>query len=260
MRILVTNDDGIREPGLVTLAGELVRAGHEVHVLGPDRERSGSSAGFATVVDGARIRFELVQLDGLPGVIAQAIDAPPALAVKAACAGALDWQPNLVVSGINPGFNTGRMVLHSGTVGAALTAVSHDIPGLAVSTSDTDTTGFETAAVLAAWVVELAETEPLPAIALNLNVPALHLDQLDGITAASLSDKAVADVGFVPEGGAFVVHRWQNGPPFSPGTDAHHLHEGRATLSAVAPPWTTARSVDALADALHKRWIDHCSS
>lgn len=259
MRILVTNDDGIREPGLVALAAELVRTGHEVHVLGPDRERSGSSAGLATVVDGAHIPFELVQLDGLPGVVAQAIDAPPALAVKAACAGALDWQPDLVVSGINPGLNTGRMVLHSGTVGAALTAVSHDIPGLAVSTSDTDT-GFETAAVLAGWVVELADASPLPAIALNLNVPALPLDRLKGITAATLSDKPVADVGFALEEHSFVVNRWQNQPPFDPGTDADHLHAGRATLSSVAPPWTTASSVDALADALLKRWIDQFGS
>ncbi|KRF14728.1 hypothetical protein ASH02_10575 [Nocardioides sp. Soil796] len=256
LRILVTNDDGIREPGLIALAGELTRAGHEVHVLGPARERSGSSAGFATVVDHARIPIEPVVLDGLPGITARAIDAPPALAVKAACAGAFDWTPELVVSGINPGFNTGRMVLHSGTVGAALTAVSHDVPGLAVSTARADADGFATAAVLAAWLVELAEAESLPPIALNLNVPALPLAELDGISAASFSDTSVSDVGFVLEGDAFVVHRWQNQPPFTPGTDAAHLHAGWATLSAVSPPWASAGPVDALADALCKRWID----
>lgn len=256
LKILVTNDDGIREPGLVAVAGDLARAGHEVHVLGPTRERSGSSAGFATVVDGARIPFEAIELDGLPGIIAQAIDAPPALAVKAACAGALGWKPDLVVSGVNPGFNTGRMVLHSGTVGAALTAASHNVPSLAVSTSEADTTGFATAAALATWIVDLAGTESLPAAALNLNVPARPLADLEGIMAASFSDISVSDVGFALVDGAFVVHRWQNLPPFVSGTDADHLHEGCATVSAVAPPWATAGPVDALADALHKRWLD----
>ena len=60
--------------------------------------------------------------DELPDLSVHAIDAPPATAVFAACLGAFGDLPDLVASGINPGANTGHLVLHSGTVGATLTA------------------------------------------------------------------------------------------------------------------------------------------
>ena len=57
------------------------------------------------------------------------LDGPPALCVIAACLGAFGDPPELVLSGINPGLNTGRSTLHSGTVGAAVTAANFGRPG-----------------------------------------------------------------------------------------------------------------------------------
>ena len=71
--------------------------------------------------------------DELPDVPVLAIERPPATAVYLACLGAFGDRPDVVASGINPGANTGHLVLHSGTVGAALTAAGLGVPALAVS-------------------------------------------------------------------------------------------------------------------------------
>jgi 5'-nucleotidase len=133
MKVLVTNDDGVASPGLHTLARTLVDDGYEVIVVAPDREMSGSSAAIGQVHVEEGIDAERVVLPGLDGVPAYAVAGPPGLCVLSARLGGFGDAPELVVSGINPGANTGRAVLHSGTVGAALTAANFGCRGLAVS-------------------------------------------------------------------------------------------------------------------------------
>jgi 5'/3'-nucleotidase len=133
MKVLVTNDDGVGSPGLHTLARALVDDGYDVIVVAPDREMSGSSAAIGQVHVEEGIDAERVVLPGLDGVPAYAVAGPPGLCVLSARLGGFGDAPDLVVSGINPGANTGRAVLHSGTVGAALTAANFGCRGLAVS-------------------------------------------------------------------------------------------------------------------------------
>jgi 5'-nucleotidase len=133
MNVLVTNDDGVASPGLHALARALVDDGYDVIVVAPDREMSGSSAAIGQVHVEEGIDAERVALPGLDGVPAYAVAGPPGLCVLSARLGGFGDAPDLVVSGINPGANTGRAVLHSGTVGAALTAANFGCRGLAVS-------------------------------------------------------------------------------------------------------------------------------
>jgi 5'-nucleotidase len=133
MKILVTNDDGVESAGLHALARALVDAGRDVLVVAPDRDMSGSSAAIGHIHMDDHIDAKRVTLPGLPDVPAYAVDGPPGLCVLAARLGGFGEPPGLVVSGINPGCNTGRAVLHSGTVGAALTAANFGGRGLAVS-------------------------------------------------------------------------------------------------------------------------------
>jgi 5'-nucleotidase len=133
MNVLVTNDDGVASPGLHALARALVDDGYDVIVVAPDREMSGSSAAIGQVHVEEGIDAERVVLPGLDGVPAYAVAGPPGLCVLSARLGGFGDAPDLVVSGINPGANTGRAVLHSGTVGAALTAANFGCRGLAVS-------------------------------------------------------------------------------------------------------------------------------
>ena len=135
MRVLITNDDGIAAHGILTLARRLRDDGHEVTVVAPQDDRSGSGTGLGRLVGGDEVRFaRRAPLDDEIPMIT--LDAPPAMCVVAALDGAVGSRPDLVVSGINHGPNLGFAVLHSGTVGAALTAQLAGVPGLAISVGE----------------------------------------------------------------------------------------------------------------------------
>ena len=133
LRALVTNDDGLHAPGLLALATALDAAGHEVLAVAPHGDRSGSGAAIGNLVDGSYVRYREMPLAGLDRVHSIELDGPPALCVFAACLGAFGDPPELVASGLNPGLNTGRLTLHSGTVGAALTAANLGLSAVATS-------------------------------------------------------------------------------------------------------------------------------
>jgi 5'-nucleotidase len=94
--------------------------------------------------------------------------------------------PELVVSGINPGPNTGRSVLHSGTVGAALTAGNLGLPALAISIGSEAPRHFDTAATVAASVMAWLLSAPAGTV-LNVNVPDLPIHQVRGVREAPLA-------------------------------------------------------------------------
>jgi 5'-nucleotidase len=195
MRILVTNDDGVESPGILVLATVLHDAGHEVIVVAPTSERSGSSAAIGPLHRNTAIPVVEHEWETPAGIRVLAVDAPPATAVYGACLGGFGPVPDLVASGINPGANTGHLVLHSGTVGAALTAAGLGVPGLAVSvrspqgwdTSETDEYQWETAARFALAAVPWVTTPSTPPRVLNLNAPNRRFDDVLGVREARLA-------------------------------------------------------------------------
>src|SRR4051794_35335379 len=130
MRVLVTNDDGVTAPGIRHLALAVAEAGHEVVVAAPLTDMSGSGAALGRLHIDDHIDVEAHRLEGLEGVACYGVDGPPALAVLASRLGGFGEPCDVVLSGINPGANTGRATLHSGTVGAALTAANFGASGL----------------------------------------------------------------------------------------------------------------------------------
>jgi len=197
VRVLVTNDDGVHAPGLAHLTRALVDHDQDVVVAAPLTEASGAGAGIGPIhTMGDGIVVNEVRLKGLDDVATFGVDALPALIVIAACLGAFGPPPEVVVSGINPGRNVGRAALHSGTVGAALTAVHFDKRGLAISIQSGAFSGFEsaseshvhfeTAASIAVNLLpEIAES-PVRTV-VNCNVPNLPLGSLRGIRWAHLA-------------------------------------------------------------------------
>lgn len=184
MRVLVTNDDGVGAPGIGALARALAEAGHDVLVAAPAADWSGTGAALGPVHVTGRILYERTGIDGLPDDAAVvAVDGPPALTVVAACLGAFGPPPDLVASGVNDGANVGQSVLHSGTVGAALTALSFGVPALAVSLGLGPDRPFAAAADIACRLVAHATKTGLPAV-LNVNVPARPWA---GVRAATLA-------------------------------------------------------------------------
>ncbi len=185
VRILVTNDDGVGAPGLRALARALVGAGHDVVVVAPDGERSGAGAGIGRLHRSGPIQRTLVEWPDLPGVAVHALATLPATAVYAGGLGAFGPPPDLVASGVNKGLNTGHLVLHSGTVGAALTAAVLGLSAVAVSVAWGETEHWDTAATLAAAVVPvLAGTHGR---VLNLNVPNVAPGDVHGVRGARLA-------------------------------------------------------------------------
>lgn len=188
MRILVTNDDGLHAPGLIGLASALHGAGHEVVAIAPEGDRSGSSAAVGNIGQASFIRYRSMPLAELPDIESIELDGPPALCVFAACLGAFGEPPELVASGLNPGLNTGRLTLHSGTVGGALTAANLGLSSVAVSIAghEHSIVNWDAAGRLAAGVVEwLADAEPRTVI--NLSVPDLPFDSLGEVRFGTLA-------------------------------------------------------------------------
>lgn len=128
--ILLTNDDGIRSPGLWAAASALAQVGF-VTVTAPREQSSGMGRSLPNTSDGV-IQEEQVQVNGqLWSVFA--VGGSPAQAVMHGIYEVMKRKPDLVVSGINYGENVGSGVTISGTVGAALEAGALGIPALAVS-------------------------------------------------------------------------------------------------------------------------------
>ena len=127
MRILITNDDGIGAPALAPLAAWASQLG-EVTVIAPRVEQSGKSH----AIDFHRpLRIEQVTLEG--GIAAWSVDSTPADCVRFGVLG-LKTRYDLVLSGVNRGYNLGRDIVYSGTAGAIFEAARLDMPGIALST------------------------------------------------------------------------------------------------------------------------------
>jgi 5'-nucleotidase len=202
-RVLITNDDGIHSTGLRWLARAAVAAGFEVVVAAPDYEASGSSAALTAIYRDRRLSVARADLgEDLP-VEGYAVQASPGYVVMLAVIGTFGRKPDLVLSGINRGANTGHVVLHSGTVGAALTGANHGIPAMAVSLDmpsaeesggsslseyfiggESGALHWATASEVARRCLSTLDRIPGGAV-LNLNVPNVELQGLAGIQQAT---------------------------------------------------------------------------
>jgi 5'-nucleotidase len=195
LRVLVTNDDGIESPGLGALAGMACERGHDTIVVAPNWDSSGASASVTGVTRGRDLLVEQHGWTGwAPGAVLS-VNATPALICRSAFQGAFGRPPDVVLSGINRGANTGRDILHSGTVGAAFTAYHQRRPALAVSLdvvdleyakADGQGAHWATAAMIAGQLFDWLAGE-MRHVVLNCNVPNVPPDQVRGIRVGRLA-------------------------------------------------------------------------
>lgn len=190
MRVLVTNDDGLHAPGLAHLANAAIDAGHDVIAVAPEENRSGAAAAIGDLGEQSAIRCRRMELDRAPGVEAYALDGAPALCVIVSLLETFGDRPDVVLSGINPGLNTGRSATHSGTVGAVLTAANFGVSGVAVSISghEPEVRNWDVAARIGVQVLDWAASRDA-LTSVNVNVPDLP--------AGELEEPAVGDIGTV---------------------------------------------------------------
>jgi 5'-nucleotidase len=181
MKVLLTNDDGITATGLNVLRRALLDVpGVELAVIAPDSNRSATarSITFREPLTVEEVEFG----DGTTGF---ATSGTPVDCVRFAALGLIDFEPELIVSGINHGANLGDDITYSGTVAAALEGIMLRLPAIAVSQqadhgeldfrsgSSWSDEGFEQAAAFVARMVEELEEVPMPeGTLLNINSPA----------------------------------------------------------------------------------------
>lgn len=176
IKILVSNDDGISSKGIVALRNAMLELG-EVIVYAPHKQQS--AVGHAiTVQTPLRIEPHYVN-DELFGY---AVTGTPADCVKLAISSMLDEVPDLVVSGINHGANVAINVLYSGTVSAATEGRILDIPSIAFSMTSFEPKDFSYAEKVAQQIArEVLEKGLPPGILLNVNIPAVPENEIQGI-------------------------------------------------------------------------------
>jgi 5'-nucleotidase len=198
MRILVTNDDGVHAPGILALAAALVEADHDVVVAAPLDDMSGSGAALGPG-HASGVRVERFALDGLHDEVpVYGVDGPPGMAVMAGHLGAFGERPELICSGINYGPNTGRSILFSGTVGAALSAANFGLKGVAVSQSIGDPWLLGTAAAFGVAAVGWMEGQPNGSV-VSVNVPNLPIEEVRGVRSGRLAPFGVVRTVFEGE-------------------------------------------------------------
>ncbi|MBT8079306.1 MAG: 5'/3'-nucleotidase SurE [Gammaproteobacteria bacterium] len=177
MKILVSNDDGYLATGINVLADALAEIA-DVVVVAPDRNHSGASNSL-TLHSPLRIHEVAANRYFVNGT--------PSDCVHLALSGFLDYEPDIVVSGINHGANLGDDVIYSGTVAAAMEGRFLGFPAIAVSLVGSAPSNFATAAQVACDLVRRLQEKPLPSdTILNVNVPDRAYSQLAGVTAARL--------------------------------------------------------------------------
>jgi 5'-nucleotidase len=245
MKILLSNDDGYRSPGLRILALELARHG-DVTVVAPDRDRSGASNSLTLDVP---IRAE--QLDD--GFIR--VNGTPTDCVHLAITGLLDAEPDLVVAGINHGANLGDDVIYSGTVAAATEGRFLGLPAIALSIDSHQPEHLETAAWVAGRLVAgLRDIDMSPNTILNVNVPDLPREQIRGLLATRLGHRHKAEPVTQLRDPRGRLMYWI-GPAGSEqdageGTDFHALRHGYVSVTPIQVDLTRHAAVEPL-----RRWL-----
>ncbi|WP_076039155.1 5'/3'-nucleotidase SurE [Xanthomonas campestris] len=245
MRVLVSNDDGVDAPGIQILAEALRRAGHEVMVVAPDRDRPGASNSLTLDVP---IRTRRIDAQTC------AVAGTPTDCVHLALTGMLDYDPDIVVSGINNSANLGDDVIYSGTVSAAMEGRFLGLPAVAVSlvTQNHEAHHFETAARAAVEIVARLKADPLPAdTILNVNVPDLAWADVLGFEVTRLGNRHRSEP-CVPQSdprGRTVYWIGPAGPEqdAGAGTDFHAVRTGHISITPIHVDLTRYQALDTVA-------------
>lgn len=231
MNILVTNDDGYSAPGLLSLKQALEKVG-TVAVVAPDQNWS---AGGHVKTLHKPLRLSQVQL--ADGSTAYASSGAPSDCVSLVLLGAIDFKPDLIVSGINPFPNLSHDVTYSGTVTAAMEGALSGIPSIAISVEDAvkDPALYERAAQFAAFFAPLAYRQGVPRdVLLNVNVPAGEIKgvQITRMGQRIYHDALVARID--PRGRPYywIGGEFPTGVP-DDGTDVGALHHGCISITPI---------------------------
>ena len=242
MRILLSNDDGYFAPGLAVLAESLAPLG-DITVVAPERDRSGASNSLTLdrplQVWHAHNGFYYV-------------NGTPTDCVHMAVTGLLDFEPDVIVSGINSGSNMGDDTLYSGTVAAATEGYLLGIPSIAMSLVGKEFANYRSDGRVAHDLVQRLARSPLGTpVLLNVNVPDVPYEAITAIEVTRLGrrHKAQAVVqGKNPRGETvYWVGPAGAAREAGPGTDFNALERGAVSITPLQVDLTHAQQIGDIA-------------
>jgi 5'-nucleotidase len=247
LTILVTNDDGIHARGLWALV-EALKEVDKVVVVAPDREQS--AVGTSVTLHQPLRAKEIKPL--VEGVKTYSVEGTPGDCVILGLGYLIEDEVSLVAAGINEGANLGDDVLISGTVAAAFQGHLNGMPSIAISVGALEDIHTEPAARLAALLARRIEAHPiLKETLLNINLPNLPLDQIEGIEVTRLGRRSYRDV--IQEGHDgkrtyyWIVRgkaQWQ----YEEGTDVWALSKHRISITPLHADLTNTLPLTSLKD------------
>lgn len=245
MRILLSNDDGYFAPGLACLA-EALSVIADITVVAPERDRSGSSNSLT-------LDRPLSLKKSHNGFYY--VNGTPTDCVHLAVTGMLESLPDMVVSGINDGANMGDDTIYSGTVAAATEGFLLGIPSIAISLAGFSTGNFSTAARIATEFVQRFENNKFhQAILLNVNIPDLAYDELQGIEVTRLGRRHKAEPVIKSQSPRGETVYWVGaaGPAqdIGEGTDFLAIQRGQVSVTPLQIDLTRYGQLDAV-----KQWL-----
>lgn len=231
-RILVTNDDGVESRGLLALKQALEPMG-DVTVVAPDTNQS-AVGHQKTLMRPLRVRERTLG----DGSLAWSVDGSPTDAVSLAFLGYFGHGFDLVAAGINYGANLGDDITYSGTVSAAMEAVINDCPAFAISQEYYEHPDFSLAARAATTVARnILEQGLSPGELINVNVPAVPLEEFDGVEVTRLGKRVYQDELIERLDPRGIPYFWIGGPPPSglavKGTDFHAVINRRIAVTPI---------------------------
>lgn len=175
MNLIYTNDDGLEAPGIQALISS-VPEGINAIVVAPASERSASSHSISL---GQKLRVEEFERNG---IYCYMVHGTPADCVKFAVSELAAYRPDLIVSGVNQGANTGVSVYYSGTISAAREGLINRIPAMALSLCSKDFRDFRGSVETANRLIEGYRAGVFPReILVNVNIPPLPPSEIKGI-------------------------------------------------------------------------------
>lgn len=254
MKVLLTNDDGISARGLHAMRRSLLEVpGIELAVIAPDSNRSATARSITT-----RHPLWVEQVEFGDGTSGYATDGTPVDCVRFAALGLVEFQPELIVSGINHGSNLGDDITYSGTVAAALEGAVLGIPAIAVSQQsdrrqlDFRQEGefhFDEVAAFVARIVEELDEVPIPeGTLLNVNAPA---GDAKGARVCRLGKRIYRDRLELAEeeGGRRRYRIYGDDPSYheEEGTDFAAIADGCIAVTPLHFDLTADRAIDELA-------------
>ena len=236
MKILIVNDDSIHAPGIQVLARAAAQMG-DVYVVAPADQCSAMSQKL-TIRENLVVRTH----DDFPAPVkgAWSVTGTPVDCVKVALLYILKEKPDLVLSGVNNGYNVGFDTAYSGTMGAALEGARSGIPSVALSTAHES--HLEAVEPHLLSTIQAVLEKPLaPGEVWNVNFPGLKKRPLEGI----LWDRPVARVSMFTE--KYIPETRPDGSVeltcmgfatkddfIAPGTDAEAVRRGYISISKLS--------------------------